>query len=157
MQPFLVTNDTEEKWKRRKASFNVPVNAITVVKLPRKRQSRDEGNTGTGKRFSEPRTAFCYQTSVSSFSFFNTVKKDCEKCRINLQWTVFSTLEIVTETKILKIWDEEFRRDISGKEEILNFQGEFICASFPFVVFLYKYKHDFIPLTLFFSSCLNIF
>lgn len=52
---------------------------------------------------------------------------------------------------------KNLEENISGKEEILNFQGEFTCASFPFVVFLYKYKHDFIPLTLFFSSCLNIF
>lgn len=129
MQPFLVTNDTEEKWKRRKASFNVPVNAITVVKLPRKRQSRDEGNTGTGKRFSEPRTAFCYQTSVRLFSFFNIVKKDCEKSRINLQWTV---LEIVTETKILKIWDEEFRREYIRKRRNIEFSRRIYLRIFSF-------------------------
>lgn len=130
MQPFLMTNDTEEKWKRRKASFNVPVNAITVVKLPRKRQSRDEGNIGTGKRFFRTANRFL----LPNFCSFVLVLRRCEKrlWKVSNKFTengFFFTLKIVQQR--LKIWDEEFRRDISEKEEIFEtLQEEFTSRTF---------------------------
>lgn len=66
-----------------------------------------------GKDFLEPRTAFCYQTFARSFSFFDIVKKDCEKSRINLLRTVFFfTLKIVTEIKNMRrrIWKRYIRK-----------------------------------------------
>lgn len=162
MQPFLMTNDTEEKWKRRKASFNVPVNAITVVKLPRKRQSRDEGNTGTGKRFFRTANRFL-SPNFSSFILHSSTLwkkrlwKVSNKFAGNGVFFFLFTLKIVTEIKNTEIKDlEEICQE--KKRYSSSFKKNLPRAPLPLVVFLDKYKYDFIsfPLIPFFSFCLNI-